>query len=148
MTATQSHSKIHNIPPIRLRQPDPVRVLVAEADDELRARIVQALIDDGYDVVEATNGAELAGVIEDSIVRRGREIPPDVIVTDVRMPGGTAMHGLALLRKYEWNIPVVLMTAHVTAELYEDALLLGADQVLEKPFELEELRTLVAYLVR
>jgi DNA-binding NtrC family response regulator len=75
------------------------------------------------------------------LARDGR--PLDLIITDVRMHGVTGLEILAGLRENDWSTPVILMTAFGDAELHAEAMRLGALAVLDKPFELDALRTLV-----
>src|ERR1700689_5575361 len=61
----------------------PLRVLVAEDDDDMRAVIAETLRRDGHEVTEARDGADLLVCLRDGI-RNAHE--PSVIVTDVLMP--------------------------------------------------------------
>lgn len=88
--------------------------------------IVETLREGGYDVVgEATNGEECVAL--------ARELKPDVVVTDVKMPvmdGITAAEHIAKERL----APVVLLTAFSQTELVERARDAGAMAYVVKPF--------------
>lgn len=109
-------------------QPGPVkrRAIVAEDEALIRMDIVETLREGGYDVVgEASNGEEL--------VKLARELKPDVVVTDVKMPimdGITAAEHIAKERL----APVVLLTAFSQTELVERARDAGAMAYVVKPF--------------
>ena len=126
-----------------LPQP-PTQILLAEDDQEMRAMIAVQLRDDGYDVIEARNGVELmraARRFEDAL------LPFDLIVTDIRMPGWNGLEALDHLRRSGNNVPVIVMTAFGDARIHALAESLGAAVVLDKPFDLDDLRTAVARLI-
>ena len=69
--------------------------------------------------------------------------PAEVIITDVRMPD---MNGIELLREAREIYPdigVILMTAFATVETAREAFKLGADDFIQKPFDVEELKIIV-----
>jgi DNA-binding response OmpR family regulator len=118
------------------------RALVAEDDPEMRALVRFTLRRDGYEVIEARNGLELAALVESEVLEPMLGVPADIVIADVVMPGRTGLDVLTWMRSRDWATPVVLVTAFGTAELHEEARHLGA-VVLDKPFELEQLRRLV-----
>ena len=111
------------------------RVLVA--DDELNMRrVLEAMLRrEGYDVITAANGAEaLTGMKSDV----------HTVITDLKMP---VLDGMALLKKLSAeypDVPVVMITAHGSVENAVEAVKLGAFDYLEKPFEQEQIRQVVA----
>ena len=125
----------------------PPRILVAEDDAALRALIATALRQAGYQVVEAGDGVEAVGNAQ-AWVFRGQPIePPDVIVSDIRMPGWSGLDTLRILRAGAEAPPVVLMTAFGSHETHELAARLGAAHVFDKPFPIEDLVAVVGELV-
>jgi CheY-like chemotaxis protein len=118
------------------------RVLVAEDDDEIRTVICASLRDDGYDVTEAADGTELVDWI--AAVVEGQVSTFDVIVSDIQMPGFTALDVMAGLRRAVSRIPIILTTAYGDANTRLTARRLGALRVLDKPFDLSALRAAVA----
>src|SRR5919202_1091709 len=73
-----------------------------------------------------------------------RAEPPDLVVSDVKMPD---MNGIELLRRVREFLPdvaVVLMTAFATVDTAREAFKLGADDFIQKPFDVEELKLIVA----
>src|SRR5262249_28500158 len=99
------------------------------------------LRDDGYVVVEASDGSELVDFIAAAI--DGECSPFDIIVSDIQMPCFTALDVMAGLRRAVSRTPVILTTAYGDRRTRETALLLGAVQVLDKPFKVDELREAV-----
>jgi len=116
----------------------PLRVVLAENDEAMRQLITLSLSQEGFQVTECSNGAELAGVIEGQI--EGKPHPPiDVIVSDVQMPSRTGLECLRSTRKFNKQIPFIIITAFGDKSTYEDAFQSGATAVFDKPFDLEAL---------
>jgi CheY-like chemotaxis protein len=119
----------------------PTKIFLAEDDEDMRCLLSTALRNDGYDVIEARDGAELLALlagVDTAPIRR-----PDVIVSDVLMPGYSGIGVLAALRSSQWDVPVVLITAHRDAGIEEDAKRLGVAAFVRKPFDVDELRAAI-----
>src|SRR5215217_802540 len=112
--------------------------LVAEDQPEMRALLRRALQRQGYEVVEAADGPGLVQAIIDGLLA-DQTLVPDLIITDVRMPGYSGLEVVARLRREGWTTPVILITAFGDAQVHRDAALLGAARVLDKPFAMEDL---------
>ena len=125
--------------------PNRARILVAEDDEDLREALVAALADEPWTVEVAPNGAVLLDRLASALLAGSPR--PDVIVTDVRMPGITGLEVLAGLRANGWRVPIVLMTGFGSRDLYRAARRLGAAAVLDKPFDVNHLRALIRSLV-
>ena len=123
------------------------RVLVAEDDLEMRRVLIAVLRADGYEVLEAKSGVELLCCLAASALFGGAFDPPDLVISDVSMPGWTGIDFLAGLRRARRRLPVVLITAFGDEELHATALELGALAVLDKPVGLSELLDVVRSLV-
>ena len=117
----------------------PVRVLVAEDQREMRVLRCEVLRREGYEVVEAASGTELVERLVQGMVADDDARAPDLIVTDVRMPGCSGLEVLARLRRNDWSTPVILITAFGDPETHREAERLGAAFILDKPFELDAL---------
>jgi len=126
---------------------DPPRILVAEDDADMRRLVVDALHKDGYDVISVSDGGRLLVTLAHEFVDKDGTELTDLLVSDVRMPTCTGMQILEQIRTAHWRIPVILMTAFGDAATREHARALGA-LLFDKPFDLDDLRTAVASLLR
>lgn len=103
------------------------RILVVE--DELLIRMVLSdeLRDVGYHVIEACSADEALAIIETEA--------PELIISDVRMPGRLDGLGLlAVVRETRPNLPVIITSSHLQAP---HAIADGATQFVAKPYSLE-----------
>ncbi len=122
----------------------PARIFLAEDDDEMRLLLYEALVYDGYDVVDLSSGRELFNLLQRATELR---IEPDIVVSDIRMPGMTGLEILKRIREQGSKTPVVLITAFGDEETLNAASRLGATAVFNKPFDIDDLRIAVAYFV-
>jgi DNA-binding response OmpR family regulator len=122
---------------------EPVRILVAEDDRDMLELLGSVLRQDGYEVIEIQHGAALLDLLDSFLLASGDARPADLIISDVRMPLLTGMELLAGLRGAAWSTPIILITAFGDPDLHDKAQRLGAAAVLDKPFDLDVLRTLV-----
>jgi DNA-binding response OmpR family regulator len=111
---------------------DPL-VLVAEDERDIRELIVFTLELEGFKVVEVPNGEEA--------VKKAKEIKPDLILMDVRMPKMTGYEACKALKAEEVtkNIPVVFLSAKGQEAEVNTGLELGAEEYFLKPFAPDEL---------
>lgn len=63
---------------------------------------------------------------------------PEIVITDVYMPGATGLELLERLRGSDGHTKVILISAFANGEIYEEAKRLGGACVIEKPFNLRE----------
>lgn len=119
------------------------RVIVAEDEADVRQLVAVALRGLGYQIIEARTGAELLDELGDGLLQEDLAARPDLIISDIRMPGLTGIEILAGLRQAEWSTPILLMTAYADPETRELARRLGANAFFEKPFDIDDLVTVV-----
>ncbi|MBX3243899.1 MAG: sigma-54-dependent Fis family transcriptional regulator [Acidobacteria bacterium] len=106
-------------------------------DDEQSYRQLLSLIfgDAGYNIKTASNGREALEILKAE--------PIDMIVSDVRMPDLDGIDMLRELRETMPDVGIVFMTAHASVEAAREAFKLGADDFIEKPFDVDELKLIV-----
>jgi DNA-binding response OmpR family regulator len=124
-----------------VRPPAP-RVLLAEDDQDFRGLLATVLRADGYEVLEAGNGAELFDYVAFGLMGGHAKRSFDVIVSDIEMPGYSGLEVLGGIRDASVTIPVILITAFGDPEKHQAAERLGA-RLLDKPFDLGELEQAV-----
>jgi two-component system response regulator PilR (NtrC family) len=106
-------------------------------DDEQSYRQLLSLVfqEEGHELRTAMNGRQALEELQKE--------PADVIVSDVKMPD---MDGIELLRAVRETLPdigVILMTAFASVDTAREAFKLGADDFIQKPFDVEELKLIV-----
>jgi PAS domain S-box-containing protein len=125
------------------RRLEGVRVLVVDDEADARDLVSRALQRDGADVRSAGSAAEALGAID--------ELNPDVLVSDIAMPGEDGYELIRKLRSRERShgrrLPAVALTAYARQEDRERALRAGYQEHLAKPVEPARLSAVVAHLV-
>ncbi len=135
-----------SITPACLDTVDPTRVLLAEDDPDLRGLMAGTLRAAGYEVIEARDGTHFANLVRSLMFSGECHPPPEVVISDVRMPGSSGLDVVGFLRSLDWQTRVVLVTGFGDSNLRARAARLGVDRVLDKPFDLNELRRVVEEL--
>jgi DNA-binding response OmpR family regulator len=118
-------------------------ILLADDDPDIRELVGHALRADGHRVVEVPTGEALLARIASALVSPRHVWPPDLVITDVRMPGISGVDVLAGLRRRAWSLPFVIITASHDGELLATAARFGALCVLPKPFRMSFLAAIV-----
>ena len=116
-----------------------MNVLLADDDRDLVDLLRYAFQRDGYAVTTAFDG--------DSALRAFQTAPPDLLILDLMMPKRNGMEVLQALRGSS-NVPVIVLTAMGDEDNMVNALQLGADDYLVKPFRPRELRVRAQALLR
>jgi len=119
-----------------------IRGTVVVADDEESARISlgQILREDGYQVSLAADGEEALRLVAAE--------QPDVLLTDLKMPGMDGQELLSRVRQGYPEVAVVIMTAHGTIRSAVEALRQGAEDYLTKPVDVEEVEYLLDQVLK
>jgi CheY-like chemotaxis protein len=110
------------------------RVLLAEDDDEMRALLLFWLRQDGYDVTECRDGNDLLTRLEQSVLS-GELMGFDLVLSDIRMPNGSALDVLDELYGCDGLPPTILITAFGERVIHAEARRLGAQEVIDKPLD-------------
>lgn len=100
--------------------------MLVDDDATLRTLLRVTLPSDGFDVVEAADGAEALQLLD--------ERPPDLVVLDWNMPERSGAEVLAELKRRDARVPVIVLTAERDKRPRAVARMLGADEFLTKPF--------------
>ena len=106
------------------------KVWIADDDEAIRIVLEEGLKSTGLEISTYADGESLINALEDD--------KPDLIISDIKMPG---MHGYDLLKHIKNNyekLPVIIMTAFTDMQAAIDAYGGGAFEYIPKPFDLEE----------
>lgn len=117
------------------------RILIVEDNTDMRTYIRQSL-EGHYQIFESSDGKDG--------IKKGMEVIPDLIISDVMMPG---VDGVTLCKTvknniYTSHVPVILLTAKADLESKIEGLETGADEYLSKPFNSYELQVRARNLIR
>ncbi len=114
------------------------RILLVEDDADLRAYLTQALVSDGWDV-HAVGDAEAA--VDAALDDAASPSAPDIVLTDIMLPGRSGLDLLTTLRAAErtGRVPILLLTARAGTDAAVEGLTHGADDYITKPFSSQEL---------
>jgi DNA-binding response OmpR family regulator len=115
------------------------RILIIEDDEEMRSLLVDFLNDEGYEPDSVNSGSEA--------FRTLARVPFDLVITDIRMPGLTGWDVLSAVKKFQFEIPVIVITAFGGEDVYRRSMARGADGYLEKPIHFHKLKALIRDLV-
>ena len=112
------------------------RILIV--DDEVNARnaLSELLNEEGYAVDSAADGFKALG--------KAADLAPDLVLTDLKMPGMDGLQLLAKLHESDPDLPVIVMTAFGEVETAVRAMRSGARDYLAKPVNVGELSVVVA----
>jgi signal transduction histidine kinase len=106
-------------------------------DDEIGPReSLRMLLKPNYEVHTA-NSVE-AGI------RLLREKRPDAVISDIRMPGTSGIDGLRRIREIDPHVAVIMLTGFGALETAQEALRLGANDYISKPFDAREMRDVIS----
>ncbi|HHM02316.1 MAG TPA: sigma-54-dependent Fis family transcriptional regulator [Caldithrix abyssi] len=111
------------------------RILVVEDEHDTLELMAEVFLNKGYRVDKASNGIEA--------LRSVKVNEPDIILTDILMPGMDGMELLRNLAKEYPHIPVIMITAYGTIDNAVEAMKLGAKDYITKPLRFEELTSKV-----
>lgn len=105
-------------------------------DDELGPReSLRILFKDKYNVITVEDGDKGIEIVKSKRV--------DLIILDLRMPGKSGIETLAEIRKYDENVPVIILTGYGDIETAKKAMHYGAIEFISKPFEVRQMENIV-----
>jgi YesN/AraC family two-component response regulator len=116
---------------------DVKRLLIVDDEESLTFSLYQTFINVPIEceVLTASNGDDALAKIEEKRF--------DLVITDIAMPGINGLDLLSMIKAHDSQTKVIVITAYGSDENKEQALRRGADNYLEKPFDLYEIKDLV-----
>ena len=115
----------------RRGEPSAPHVLLADDDVGVARALRRLLTTAGYEVTMASDGAKAAAALMEGHY--------DVVLSDIRMPNMTGVELLSLVRAYDLDVPVILLTGDPSLQTAIEALKLGAMEYITKPWDNEAL---------
>lgn len=103
-------------------------ILIVEDNKELRTLLADFLLSEGYTVRQAPTGEEALSIMKNEEIR--------LVLLDIILPG---MDGFAVCRQIRetHNTPILMLSARIDKEDKLNGLLLGADDYIEKPYDID-----------
>ena len=117
-------------------------VWIIDDDRSIRWVLEKALGQEGYDCKAFEDADEALNLLE------GGSVEPDVLISDVRMPGTDGLRMLKILQRKFPDLPVIIMTAHSDLDSAVASYQGGAFEYLPKPFDVDEAVALVKRAVK
>jgi DNA-binding response OmpR family regulator len=115
-------------------------ILIVEDDRNLRKLMGDVLRQNGYDVLEAKDGIQALNVLETENV--------DLIISDIMMPNMDGYELTEELREANFDLPILMVTAKETFNDKKHGFLVGTDDYMVKPINMDELLLRVSALLR
>jgi two-component system KDP operon response regulator KdpE len=115
------------------------KILLVDDEPDIVWLLNHTLTEDGYEVQSAPNGVEG--------LRLAYAFQPDLVLLDIMMPAMDGWEVLRRLREFS-DVPVIMLTVVSGEDNLVEALEIGADDYVTKPFTLEELKARVRAVLR
>lgn len=110
-------------------------LLIVDDEQSMRQLLTLVFGRAGHSVRSAENGRQA--------LEQLRQSPADLIISDVKMPDMGGIELLTAARQLSPDVVIVMMTAFATVETAREAFKLGADDFIQKPFDIDELKLIV-----
>jgi putative two-component system response regulator len=116
------------------------RVLIVDDEADIRALLIRYLDDCGYECIAAGDAKEAFEQMNSQSL--------DLAITDISMPGKNGISLLHEIKNLDDSIPVVMMTGNDDPQSVMDALKMGADDYILKPFDLHNIASVISNLLK
>ncbi len=113
-----------------------INILIVDDDLSLRKMLAFVLTKEGYRVQEAVNGVDALKKL------KGRYF--DLVISDIRMPDLNGIELLKKIKSHDQDLPVIMITAYAATNDAIEAMKLGAEDYITKPFNLDELKIIIS----
>lgn len=110
-------------------------IMVVDDRVGIRKLLQEVLQDAGYKVLTASGGSEAVEMI--------RRTKIDLVLLDMKMSGMDGLETLTFLKQYAPYVIILIMTAYEELEVLKEARRRGAAGYISKPFDIEELKSII-----
>jgi two-component system, chemotaxis family, chemotaxis protein CheY len=107
-----------------------MKILVIDDDVLLLRTIMKILVADGHEVLTANEGSRAMAIYQQQ--------QPEMVITDIVMPGQEGLETILTLRRNDNPVKIIAMSGR-DIEMLDTAKLIGADEIIEKPFRAQDL---------
>jgi len=112
------------------------KILIVDDEENIRLLLDSYLSDLGFETMLAKNGNDVL----DSI----KQIKPDMVFLDIKLPGIDGIEVLKLIKDYDPNISVIMVSGYATEEMAKESLKIGAFDYIKKPLDLEKVSEMIS----
>lgn len=116
------------------------KILIIDDQPGIRKLLTEVMLEEGYEVNMAING--LDGI------NKAREMYPDLILMDMKMPGMDGIETLREIRRLGLGEKVIMMTAYGELDMIKQARDLGACDYITKPFDIIVLCNIIRNILK
>lgn len=135
-------------PKVRRRRPGEQRtVVVADDEDGMREVMSRVARREGHRVVEIADGLALSTYLKAAFRGQTDSPPPDLLISDIHMPGIDGLEALERAPEVTWQLPVILVTGLPSSQVEDRSRGVGAVELIYKPFSMERLAEAIRRLL-
>jgi CheY-like chemotaxis protein len=109
------------------------KIMIVDDSGFQRRVLKSALVELGYEVKDHLCGADVVEALKTKTV--------DLLISDLLMPEMSGIQLIEALRKAEFAEPIIVLSANIQPEVKKESLAAGANAFLNKPFDVELLKT-------
>ena len=113
-------------------------IWIVDDDQSIRFVLEKALAREDLPTRSFTNPRDVIAALKEAVKGDGDEPPPQVLVSDIRMPGGSGLDLIAKIKELAPNLPIIIMTAFSDLDSAVSAFQRGAFEYLPKPFDISK----------
>ena len=110
------------------------KILIADDEPNMIWALKKALVKEDYEIISAENGLEAVENLKEE---------PDLVILDFKMPKMDGLEALKKIKEINNKVPVIMITAHGSADNAVEAMKLGALDYISKPFDIDELKVII-----
>lgn len=119
---------------------DDKKVLIVDDQNGIRVLLMEVFGSEGYQTFQASNGKMALEIVKSE--------SPDLVLLDMKIPGMDGLEILKRIKEINRDIKVIMMTAYGELDMIKEATELGALMHFTKPFDIDEMRTVVNMQLR
>jgi CheY-like chemotaxis protein len=108
-----------------------IRILLVDDEPGILETLAQILAGEGYVVVSALQGEDAVDIAD--------VFPPDIVVTDLRLPGSDGITTVERIRRHLPHLDAILVSGYLSSSVRLAAVRVGFRTILEKPLNVTQL---------